>query len=144
MARRGDDGEHGYDGGAATVASAMAGACEGEELERRGGVWGVRGREGGRFTALAGRGRRRGGEQLRGELRCRRRAPWLPAWQAKQLAGAVAGLGRPGGLAGGPAVAPGKFSPFFLFLFLFNISATLLNLIKYLGNFKNHQTIPGP
>ena len=82
--------------------------------------------------------------QLRGELRCRRRAPWLPAWQAKQLAGAVAGLGRPGGLAGGPVVAPGKFSPFFLFLFLFNISATLLNLIKYLGNFKNHQTIPGP
>ena len=116
MARRGDDGEHGYDGGAATVASAMAGACEGEELERRGGVWGVLGREGGRFTALAGRGRRRGGEQLRGELRCRRRAPWLPAWQAKQLAGAVAGLGRPGGLAGGPAVAPGKFSPFFCFL----------------------------
>ena len=111
--RRGDDGEHGYVGGAAMVASAMAGACEGEELERRGGVWGVRGREGGRFTALAGRGRRRGGEQLRGELRCRRRAPWLPAWQAKQLAGAVAGLGRPGGLAGGPAVAPGRFSPLF-------------------------------
>ena len=112
--RRGDDGEHGYDGGAAMVASAMAGACEGEELERRGGVWGVRGREGGRFTALAGRGRRRGGEQLRGELRCRRRAPWLPAWQAKQLAGAVAGLGRPGGLAGGRQVS---FSLFLLFLF---------------------------
>ena len=144
VARRGVDGGRGYGEGVAAMASAMAGACEGEELERRGGVWGVRGREGGRFTALAGRGRRRGGEQLRGELRCRRRAPWLPAWQAKQLAGAVAGLGRPGGLAGGPAVAPGKFSPFFLFLFLFNISATLLNLIKYLGNFKNHQTIPGP
>ena len=111
--RRGDDGEHGYDGGAAMVASAMAGAGEGEELERRGGVWGVRGRERGRFTALAGRGTWRGGEQLRGELRCRRRAPWLPAWQAKQLAGAVAGLGRPGGLAGGPAVAPGRFSPLF-------------------------------
>ena len=62
-----------------------------------------------------------GGVQLRGELRCRRRAPWLPAWQAKQLAGAVARLGRPGGLAGGPAVAPGKFSPFFLFSDLFNI-----------------------
>ena len=91
-------GERGYDVGTAAVASAMAGEREGEELERRGGVWGVRGREGGRFTALAGRGRRRGGEQLRGELRCRRRAPWLPAWQAKQLAGAVVGLGRPGGL----------------------------------------------
>ena len=37
-----------------------------------------------------------------------------------------------------------SFPLFFLFLFLFNISATLLNLIKYLGNFKNHQTIPGP
>ena len=101
VARRGVDGGRGYGEGVAAMASAMAGACEGEELERRGGVWGVRGREGGRFTALAGRGRRRGGEQLRGELRCRRRAPWLPAWQAKQLAGAVAGLGRPGGLAGG-------------------------------------------
>ena len=121
VARRGDDEEHGYDGGAATVASAMAWESEGEELERRGGVWGVRGREGGRFTVLAGRGRRRGGEQLRGELRCRRRAPWLPAWQAKQLAGAVAGLGRPGGLAGGPAVAPGMFSPFFSVSVLFNI-----------------------
>ena len=141
VARRGVDGGRGYGEGVAAMASAMAGACEGEELERRGGVWGVRGREGGRFTALAGRGRRRGGEQLRGELRCRRRAPWLPAWQAKQLAGAVAGLGRPGGLAGGRQVS---FPLFFCFCFLFNISATLLNLIKYLGNFKNHQTTPGP
>ena len=32
--RRGDDGEHGYGGGAATVASAMAWESEGEELER--------------------------------------------------------------------------------------------------------------
>ena len=40
-------GEHGYDEGTAMVASAMAGEREGEELERRGGVWGVRGREGG-------------------------------------------------------------------------------------------------
>ena len=40
--------------------------------------------------------------------------------------------------------ATGKvFSIFFCFLF-FNTSATLLNLIKYLGNFKNHQTTPGP
>ena len=119
--RRGVVGGRGYGEGVAAMASAMAGACEGEELERRGGVWGVRGREGGRFTALARRRRRRGGEQLRGELRCRRRAPWLPAWQAKQLAGAVAGLGRPGGLAGGPAVAPGKFFPFFSVSVLLNI-----------------------
>ena len=40
--------------------------------------------------------------------------------------------------------ATGKLFYFLLLLFLFNISATLLNLIKYLGNFKNHQTIPGP
>ena len=38
-------GERGYDDGAAAVASAMAGEREGEELERRGDVWGVRGRE---------------------------------------------------------------------------------------------------
>ena len=89
--RRGDDGEHGYDGGAAMVASAMAGACEGEELERRGGVWGVRGREGGRFTALAGRGRRRGGEQVRG-THAVLAVEHLPACLAgKQLAGAVLG-----------------------------------------------------
>ena len=37
--RRGTDGgEHGYDDGAAAVASAMAGERKGEELERRGGV----------------------------------------------------------------------------------------------------------
>ena len=89
--RRGDDGEHGYDGGAAMVASAMAGACEGEELERRGGVWGVRGRERGRFTALAGRGRRRGGEQVRG-THAVLAVEHLPACLAgKQLAGAVLG-----------------------------------------------------
>ena len=113
-ARRGVDGGRGYGEGVAAMASAMAWESEGEELERRGGVWEVRERERGRFTALAGRGRRRGSEQLRGELRCRRGAPWLPAWQAKQLAGAVAGLGRPGGLAGGRQVS---FPLFFLFLF---------------------------
>ena len=37
--------DHGYDEGTAMVASAMAGEREGEELERRGGVWGVRGSE---------------------------------------------------------------------------------------------------
>ena len=123
VARRGDDGEHGYDGGAATVASAMAGACEGEELERRGGVWGVRGREGGRSTALAGRGRRRGGEQVRG-THAVLAVEHLPACLAgKQLAGAV--LGWAGRWAG--CWAPGK--PFlFSFCFLFfNTSATLLN-----------------
>ena len=66
VARRGVDGGRGYGEGVAAMASAMAGVCEGEELERRGGVWGVRGREGSRSTVLAGRGRRRGGEQVRG------------------------------------------------------------------------------
>ena len=96
--RRGDDGEHGYDGGAAMVASAMAGACEGEELERRGGVWGVRGREGGRFTAL--RGAHPSSPEARRWSRaaasCVARAAvavgHLPACLAgKQLAGAVLG-----------------------------------------------------
>ena len=54
VARRGVDGERVYGVGTAAVASAMAGEREGEELERRGGVWGVRGRERGRSTALAG------------------------------------------------------------------------------------------
>ena len=66
VARRGVDGERVYGVGTAAVASATAWESEGEELERRGGVWGVRGRERGRSTALAGRGRRRGGEQVRG------------------------------------------------------------------------------
>ena len=88
--RRGDDGEHGYDGGAAMVASAMAGACEGEELERRGGVWGIRGREGGRSTSSPGEG---SGEAA---SRCVAHAAvavgHLPACLAgKQLAGAVLG-----------------------------------------------------
>ena len=140
VARRGVDGGRGYGEGVAAMASAMAGACEGEELERRGGVWGVRGREGGRFTALAGRGRRRGGEQVRG-THAVLTVEHLPACLAsKQLAGAV--LGWAGRWAG--CWAPGK-SFYFSFCFLsFNTSATLLNLIKYLGNFKNHQTIPGP
>ena len=114
--RRGDDGEHGYDGGAAMVASAMAGACEGEELERRGGVWEVRGREGGRFTALAGRGRRRGGEQVRGARRGRRRAPaCLPGRQAARWSGA--GLGRQVGWLVGLRWRQVGFPLFFCFLF---------------------------
>ena len=92
--RRTGGGERGYGDGAAAVASAMAGEREGEELERRGDVWGVRGRERGRSTALAGRVERRGGEQVRGthavlaveHLAC------LPGWQAARWRGA--GLGR--------------------------------------------------
>ena len=53
-ARRGVDGGRGYGEGVAAMASAMAGACEGEELERRGGVWEVREREGERSTTSPG------------------------------------------------------------------------------------------
>ena len=40
VARRGVDRERVYGVGTVAVASAMAGEREGEELERRGGVWG--------------------------------------------------------------------------------------------------------
>ena len=86
-ARRGVDGGRGYGEGVA----AMAWESEGEELERGGGVWEVRGREGGRFTALAGRGRRRAGAWH--PCGARRRAPaCLPGRQAARWRGA--GLGR--------------------------------------------------
>ena len=114
VARRGVDGGRGYGEGVAAMASAMAWESEGEELERRGGVWEVRGREGSRFTALAGRGRRRGGEQVRG-THAVLAVEHLPACLAgKQLAGAV--LGWAGRWAG--CWAPGKLFPFsFCFLF---------------------------
>ena len=54
VARRGVDGERVYDVGTAAVASATTWESEGEELERRGGVWGVRESEGDRSTSLAG------------------------------------------------------------------------------------------
>ena len=95
VARREGDGERVYGEGAAAVASAMAGEREGEELGRRGDVRGVRGREGDRSPSSAGRGERRGGDQVRGthavlaaeHLACL-------AGRAKQLAGAAAGLCR--------------------------------------------------
>ena len=83
-------GEHSYDVGTAAVASAMAGGREGEELERKGGVWGFRGREGGRSTTSPGEG---SGEAA---SRCVARAAvavgHLPACLAgNQLAGAALG-----------------------------------------------------
>ena len=108
--RRTGGGERGYDVGTAAVASAMAGGREGEELERRGGVWGVRGREGERSTTSPGEG---SGEAA---SRCVARAAvavgHLPACLAgKQLAGAA--LGWAGRWAG--CWAPGKFFHFFPF-----------------------------
>ena len=142
MARRGDDGEHDYSGGAATVASAMAWEREGEELGANGGVQEGRGAT---WSSSRPSGLREGEAG-------RRAAAWraavpppstLAACLASQAARWSGGRARPARWAGWWAT--GKFFPFFLFLFfLFNISATLLNLIKYLGNFKNHQTIPGP
>ena len=112
-ARRGVDGGRGYGEGVAAMASAMAWESEGEELERRGGVWEVRGREGSRFTALAGRGRRRGGEQVRG-THAVLAVEHLPACLAgKQLAGAVLGW------AGRWAGAGRQVSLFHFYCFLF-------------------------
>ena len=50
-----------------------------------------------------GERRKQGDGQLRGACWCRRRAPACLPGEGKQLAGAVAGLGRLGGLAGGLA-----------------------------------------
>ena len=88
-------GERGYDDGVAAVASAMAGEREGEELERRGDVWGVRGRERGRSTVLAGRVEQRGGEQVRG-THAVLAVEHLPAWpsQATPWSGCWAGPTR--------------------------------------------------
>ena len=114
-------GERGYDVGTAAVASAMAGGREGEELERKGGVWGFRGREGGRSTTSPGEG---SGEAA---SRCVARAAvavgHLPACLAgKQLAGAA--LGWAGRWAG--CWRQVSF-PFFSVFCIFNTSATLLN-----------------
>ena len=100
-ARRGVDGGRGYGEGVAAMASAMAWESEGGELERRGGVWEVQGREGGRFTALAGRGRRRGSEQVRGThaVLAVEHLPACLAGQAARWRGA--GLGRQVGRVAG-------------------------------------------
>ena len=120
VARRGVDGGRGYGEGVAAMASAMAGACEGEELERRGSVWEVRGREKGRFMALAGRGRRQGGEQVRG-THAVLAVEHLPACLAgKQLTGAV--LGWAGRWAGaGRQVSFFHFLSVFCFLILLQL-----------------------
>ena len=88
----------------------MAGGREGEELERRGGVWGVRGREGERSTTSPGEG------SSEAASRCVARAAvavgHLPACLAgKRLAGAA--LGWAGRWVG--CWAPGKFFYFSLF-----------------------------
>ena len=119
VARRGVDGGRGYGEGVAAMASAMAGACEGEELERRGGVWGVRGRERDRSSTSPGEG---SGEAA---SRCVAHAAvavgHLPACLAgKQLAGAV--LGWAGRWAGA-----GRQVSFFHFL-LFSVFLILLQL----------------
>ena len=112
MRGRTGGGEHGYDEGTAMVASVTAGEREGEELERRGGVWGVRGSEGGRSTTSPGTG---SGEAA---SRCVARAAvavgHLPACLAgKQLAGAA--LGWAGRWAG--CWRQVSFSIFLCFLF---------------------------
>ena len=105
-------GERSYDVGTEAVASAMAGACEGEELERRGGVWEVRGREGERSTTSPGEGS--GEAASRCVARVAVAVGHLPACLAgKQLAGAA--LGWAGRWAG--CWRQVSFSIFLCFLF---------------------------
>ena len=99
VARREVDGECVYDKGAAAVASAMAGEREGGELGRRGDVWGVRGREGKRSPSSAGRGERRGGDQVRG-THAVLAAEHLPACLAEPSSSLARQLGRAGRWAG--------------------------------------------
>ena len=98
-ARREVDGERVYGEGAAAVASAMGGECEGEELGRRGDVWGVRGREGKRSPSSAGRGERRGGDQVRG-THAVLAAEHLPACLAEPSSSLARQLGWAGRWAG--------------------------------------------
>ena len=92
MRGRTGGGEHGYDEGTSMVASAMAGEREGKELERGGGVWGVRGRERDRSSTSPGEG---SGEAA---SRCVAHAAvavgHLPACLAEAARWSGAGLGR--------------------------------------------------
>ena len=79
--RRGVVGGRGYGEGVAAMASAMAGACEGEELERRVGVWGF----GEAREADPRRHRARGAARRRAGAWRALRSPsgtCLPAWPA--------------------------------------------------------------
>ena len=97
--RRTGGGERGYDVGTTAVASAMAGGHEGEELGRRGDVWGVQGREGKRSPSSTGRGERRGGDQVRG-THVVLAAEHLPACLAKPSSSLARQLGWAGRWAG--------------------------------------------
>ena len=82
---------------------------------------GVGARHGGRPGQQSGEGRKQGGGQLRGTRWCRRRATACLPGQAKQLAGALAGLGRQVGLLGGRQVSSNSLSLslFSVLLYLF-------------------------
>ena len=75
VARRGVDGERVYGVGTSAVASATAWESEGEELERRGGVWGVHGSMWSSSIQQLGEEVKQGDGQLRGARYGRRRAP---------------------------------------------------------------------
>ena len=76
----------------------------GRAKERSWGEWGVSARSGARWTTdpslQGGEGRKQGGGQLRGARCGRRQASACMPGRAKQLAGAVAGLGRQVGRLG--------------------------------------------
>ena len=119
MTRHGDDDGRGYHGGAGAAASAMVRESEGEELGRKRHVCEL----GEEWVTDPGRqngeGRKQGGGQLRGARWCRRRAPACLPGRAKQLAGAVAGLGRQVGLLGGRQVSLYSLSAFCFSFYLF-------------------------
>ena len=99
--RRGEHGGCGVHVGASATASAMVRESEEEELGRMVVSTGFGARRGAHTGRQRGEGRKQGGGQLHGARWCRRRAPACLPGKGKQLAGAAAGLGRLGGLAGG-------------------------------------------
>ena len=102
VTRHGDNDGRGYHDGAGAAASAMVRESEGEELRRERRVCELGGGVGDRSRAAALRGEEAGRRAAAWHACCARRraAACLPG-QAKQLAGAVAGLGRQVGLLGG-------------------------------------------
>ena len=75
VARRRDDGEREFHGGAGAAASAMARESEGERQGRMDVSTGFGARRGGHTGQQGGEGRKQGSGQLRGARRSRRRAP---------------------------------------------------------------------
>ena len=101
VARRRDDGECDYGDGAVAVASAMERESEGERHGENGCVHGVRGATWRSSRPAERRGEEAGRRTAAWHALVRHRAPACLPGRAKQLARAVAALGRQVGLLGG-------------------------------------------